>query len=187
VKKISLSFCNNNVIDKEDIEIYEYGLEILLLTIFEVVSIIVISIFLNKLFVTLLFLLSFCVLRLFAGGYHAKTSGRCYLEFLAVYTIYLITQYLSLPLTVVPIAFSAISELVILLYAPVDHENKRLSRETAKRCRLISILVVSVETLAVVILFLIKSHFTYCISLGQLAAAISLLVVKIKERKEVLQ
>ncbi len=161
VKKISSSFCNNNIIDKEDIEIYEYGLEILILTVFELISIILISIFLSKLFVTLLFLLSFCVLRLFAGGYHAKTSGRCYLAFLTVYAVYLFIQYLSLPLTVVPIAFSAISELIILLYAPVDHENKRLSAKTSKRCRLISILVVSVETLAVVILFLTKSHFTY--------------------------
>jgi accessory gene regulator B len=184
VKKISLSFCNNNIINKEDIEIYEYGLEILILTVFEVVSIILISMFLNKLLMTLLFILSFCSLRMFAGGYHAKTSIHCYLEFLSVYIVYLILQHLPLPLAVIPIAISAISELIVLLYAPIDNENKRLSTENTKRCRLISILVVSVGTLAVVILSLTKSNFTYCISLGQLAAAILLLAVKIKTRKE---
>lgn len=184
VKKISRYFCKNNIIDKEDIEIYEYGLVILISTVLETISVILISIFLDKLLATVIFLISFIALRVFAGGYHAKTSGRCYLTLLSVYAIYLVSLFFPLPFTAVSVAFSVITEIIVLLFAPVDNENKRLSREDAKRCRLISILVVSAETLAVIILSLTKSNITYSISFGQLAAAISLLAVKIINAKE---
>ena len=183
IKHISSFFYENNIIDKKDIEVYEYGLELLLTSIFDMLVVIVISLFAGRLFPTLLFLLCFCLLRVFAGGFHASTNFRCFLTLIFVYAIFLIFLNFvnSSIFGLISVIASLVSEILVLAFAPVDSENRRLTEKEAKKYRTKSIIVVSVETLIVFILVIsIKNEYIFIsVSCGQLAAALSLLAVKI--------
>lgn len=183
IKKITAYFCNNGIIVKEDAEIYEYGLFILLSTALELASVLIVSIIVNKFFAAAVFLLSFLLLRGIAGGYHASTAGRCYLILLAVFAAYIVSLCLPLPFVSAAIVISIVSAIIVFRYAPVDNENKRLSEQKAKKEKRLSIVIVSAETLAVIILSFSKNEAAYYVAYGQLAVAASLLAVKIKEKR----
>jgi accessory gene regulator B len=183
VKNIVQFFYENKIIEKDDIEIYEYGLQLLLSSLFEILAVIVVSIFIGKLFLTILFLIPFCVLRTYAGGYHANSHFKCFLTLIFVYIAFLLMIYLVNEniINYIALIFSVISELLVLRLAPVESENKPLSMEEKHKYRKISIFVISVETLVVLLLFWIEpfKYYVFAISFAQIAAALSLVVVRI--------
>ena len=185
IKSMALFLCRNQIIHEDEIEIYEYGLELLLTSIFEILAVLIISICIGKLLITALFLLSFCCLRTFAGGFHASTNFKCFLTLLVVYAAFLSIDFLTNQSVYksISINFSIISEVIVLLLAPVGSENKPLSVEEIKRYRFISIAIVSFETLVVFSLWFIPALLTkdvmLGVSFGQLTAAVSLIAVKI--------
>ena len=75
-------------IKQEDISIYRYGLEVLYLFMLEVLSILLLAVWIGNFFETLLYFAAFIPLRLFAGGYHANTRLGCYFVSLGVYGVF---------------------------------------------------------------------------------------------------
>jgi accessory gene regulator B len=65
-------FIESKVIDETDQEIYEYGLEILSENVMLTVFLLLFGVMIGKGIETCIFLFSFCWLRRFCGGYHAK-------------------------------------------------------------------------------------------------------------------
>lgn len=65
-------FIESKVIDETDQEIYEYGLEILIENVMLTVFLLLFGVMIGKGIETCIFLFSFCWLRRFCGGYHAK-------------------------------------------------------------------------------------------------------------------
>ena len=63
----------------DNYELYEYAIYILLSSAFHIATVIVLGLVVNLLTESLVFYLSFIVIRKFAGGYHAKTPTRCYI------------------------------------------------------------------------------------------------------------
>ena len=70
-------------ISKQRKAVFIYGCELTLSTIASVLSIIILSIFLNAIYSSFVFLLVFIGIRLFAGGYHAKTYSHCLFTFIS--------------------------------------------------------------------------------------------------------
>lgn len=62
-----------------DREVYVYGLELIISTLAGMLSILAVSTMLSDITAGLVFLFSFVPLRLFTGGYHASTYGKCFL------------------------------------------------------------------------------------------------------------
>jgi accessory gene regulator B len=183
IKIITCFLYDNKIIEEKYIAVYEYGLELLLTSILEMLAVIIISIIAGKLLITTLFLLSFCILRIYAGGFHASTNLRCFLVLIIVYTLFLLVLQFAINTNsvLISIPLSLISELFVIWLAPVDNENKPLSDEIRKRNRRLSIIIVTIETL-IVFTFIItmKNNYLFIgISYGQLAAALSIVAVKI--------
>ena len=76
-KKISYMIADflvqKNVVQKEKIEIYQYGYEALFFCIEETAMLIAIGFFLHSWIQTLVFIIVFVSLRQYTGGYHAKS------------------------------------------------------------------------------------------------------------------
>lgn len=83
-KRISLFLCGNHVIEKEEIEIYQYGFEIILSSLIGFILSIAVGCCLEMFFYALLYYGIFVILRLFTGGFHANTYLSCNLVFLLV-------------------------------------------------------------------------------------------------------
>lgn len=117
------SFLQNGIISKEDIEIYQFGIECFVLKFVNCLSYIIIG-FLMKMPLELFLMGGILIpLRRSAGGYHAKTRAGCYLFSCIVVTLALslcriqFVQYIWY-------AMLFIADLFIMLLAPVDNENK---------------------------------------------------------------
>lgn len=80
------------IIAKKDTAVYRYGLEALYSSLLELLTILFLSFFVGNFLQTILFFAAFIPLRVYAGGYHAKTRLRCYLMSLAVYGVFSILK-----------------------------------------------------------------------------------------------
>ena len=67
----------NEIISSEDREIYVYGLKQGLILLINILTTLLIGFAFNKTTETIVFLASYIPLRVYAGGYHARTQMGC--------------------------------------------------------------------------------------------------------------
>lgn len=131
---------NNSNIDDDNTEVIEYGLNLFLSTLIKFI----IVLFLASLFgitkYVLLSIVSFGLLRTFAGGIHLKSSFGCLIGIIFIYfsAVY-ISLYLSFSLMFIYILFLC-EIILIFLYAPADIAEKPiLSKTQSKKLKRYSI------------------------------------------------
>ena len=116
-------------------DVYVYGIEVFISNVLNVLAIFIISCLLSDVVMGLVFLLVFCPLRVFTGGYHAKTYGKCFMvgniSFLMVYGL---NAFLwdKIPVEFVWCIFSVMS-LYILDRAPIIHPLQEVNKRVQRR------------------------------------------------------
>ena len=133
MKSISSSIADTletqGIIQKEDVDKCRYGLDILLSSVLEIISILVISAFVGNLVQTLLFFIAFVPLRIYAGGYHANTKLKCYLVSLGVYVVFTVIV-MSMPYEtclIINLLSTMFSLFVVFIAAPMVNRNKNVN------------------------------------------------------------
>lgn len=123
-------------VDEEDKEIYLFGFYQGLIFLLNLVTALLTGIILNMFLESVLFLICFIPLRIFAGGYHAKTQFRCYVmsTVTTVILLYLIA-FLQKNMGVEAIALYIIATCIIWKLAPVQDKNKPLDLDEQKKYR----------------------------------------------------
>jgi len=110
--------------NREDKEIYVYGLQILLNTFFSISIVLLIGFIFNELWGTVVFLFCYCSLRVFAGGLHANTNNMCMAIFIGGYIFMsIILNYVEVAFNVSVICVLMLINVSILMWAPVDVPN----------------------------------------------------------------
>lgn len=85
----------NNIIERNDLEEYQYALTIVFLKFIHYFMIFIVSIFFNILFETVVFLYVYVPIRTYIGGYHSKNMYICLLiSFLFIVFLYFFLKYL---------------------------------------------------------------------------------------------
>lgn len=167
-------------ISEEDAEKVNYGLMILVSTIFKLSIILLVAAFLGIFKLVLITFLTFGALRTFAGGVHAKTSLQC---LVAMFFFYFTIVYCAIYL---PFSFQAkallslINLILILLYAPADTAEKPIIGEKHKK-NLRFLAVATMVVLFLVSLFqsqtisniIILATFTECLTITPFAYKIT--------------
>lgn len=118
----------HRIINDEDMEIYRFGLESVLLKAIHYVSMLFVGLLLGMLPETILFLITYAAIRAYAGGYHANTRGVCYvLSWVTILSVLLIARFSPVGITgVLAVAFIVLSFPVIFIFAPVENSAKPL-------------------------------------------------------------
>lgn len=151
-----------------DLEIYVYGFEILLSTIFNMASIFIFSFILGVFIETVLFTLGFATLRLSAGGYHASSHFKCLFQygaicFISILSVNYIERMIGINFILL-IVLNMISLYLIYRYAPIDTVNKPLSpgeyRKHRKNSRLTIIILFSLMIVSYFALNISIYHIT---------------------------
>ena len=177
---IANTLWTQGIIQEEDIETCQYGLDVFISSALEIASILIISAFIGNFIEVALLFIAFIPLRVYAGGYHAETRLKCYLISLAVYGIFTaITNVLPKELYSIGNYSAAIFSLImVLIAAPVIHKNKAVSDIERKYYREFSILICSVETAIILLLTAIfpKSPYIVSLAIGQVAVTFSMIV-----------
>lgn len=133
----------HGVIKESDIEIYQYGLELIISTGINILIMIGISSAFGRLFLVLPYLLGFIPFRLFAGGYHARNHLFCILFNAITYFVScLIALHVEESTGILACVIEAsVSLALVFLFSPVPAKNKPLTQEEKKRNRMISLII----------------------------------------------
>lgn len=156
---IAYLLIKNKIVDIERRDIYVFGIEVLLLNSLNILTALVVSIVTGTKLHFLAFIFVFIPLRIFSGGYHAKTSEACYLITTVTYVLSVLCVkrfpdiYSSIP------GLIALSVLIVpmILLAPIEHRNNPLSTYERKRNRLISIVLIVFDSLVFIAMFLLST------------------------------
>jgi len=180
-RELSVVWATGGVINQEDVEIYEYGLQLLISSVINILVIAAVSIVFRLPYAWIPFIAAFIPLRTTAGGYHASTHLLCILSFTVSFTV-LLALIQTMPFLCSEIYFGAcatISLIAVLVLSPVQASNKPLTaRETARNRRKSIIIAACFLVPAVLSYFwpLLKCKYFLSFYNGELAAAISLVV-----------
>ena len=179
-------FVYKNIIESEDEEIYAYGTELLYSGVLNILLAIIISLITDTVYPTFLFMLSFIILRQYIGGYHAKTHTGCMSILGTVLIVFsqLVRFIPSESEMVVSILLSAISVILTMVFAPVEHPNKPLSESEKNNLRKRGATAVIVTSILIMImsLFEFTGRWGMYITLGMFTATVAMFCQVIKCR-----
>ncbi len=133
--KIRKKFFQGQLKDEVEEAKFEYGLLLFIETLFDIIGFIVIGLVLGCLDHLAVYLLTFAVVRMNAGGYHAKTFIGCFatISVMALASIGIMNYYTG-PLFAYT-TLIVISGVLIMIMAPLDSISKPLSEKQKRRCK----------------------------------------------------
>lgn len=168
-KRLSYKFANllvkNEVIEKEDFEIYRYGFETLIYFIVNISVALCIGIIFDRFIHTIIFLSCYCTLRQFTGGYHARNYTECTLTFIGMYlmTIFVANNIYIDKNKYLLILFMIFSIYIIYRFAPLEHRNKPLSENDKKHYKIVSIKISMIIGVTFILSILFNAFKNYII------------------------
>lgn len=139
--KITSYLIKKETIDADDYELYQYAFETIVALIIQLSIILIIGFTLNRFTETLLFLVFYCPIRQFSGGFHAENYRRCLLAFMILYLINtnVLEKIIEQQLNLLMIVVTFISFIGIYFLAPQEHRNVPLTAEEKKRYKRITL------------------------------------------------
>lgn len=179
-KELSNRFLEANIINKEEMEICCFGLECLFLKIITFASYLVIAIIMKRLKEFVVIMLIFIPLRRNAGGYHAKTRGKCYLLSCGILIVTLIACEIRLELYIVLTLLIGLS-IIFWMTLPVDNENRimDISEKIFFQARVRKIILLN-SMFCIILIFLKLEETCKTVVLGMLMALFFLFAGKIQ-------
>ena len=182
LKKISgviiKSFVNQGIINDEEKDIYQFGLNQLMFFIVNMISSIAIGLIAEMLAECIVFTLAYMLLRRYSGGYHARTSVRCY--FLSVCLMIVVLKIINITISNeyyhIVFVVLLLSGLVIILKAPIESENKPLNDAEYEKYRKKSLVIMAVEIIVAICSFFFNKTISVCTAFAVIIAACMLLV-----------
>lgn len=124
MKNLIDTLCEEEIIESNEIEIVQYGLEHLKMNFIGVFFLLCIGVIFNNIYAAVIVCISIFPLRKYAGGFHAKTKRRChFISAITVVAAFVVADKTERTLKAI---ISSISWLIIFLLAPVECKNKQL-------------------------------------------------------------
>ena len=172
---------DKDVIQQENREIYQFGIEQFLTSVLNVLTTLVLGILFNEIIQSIIFVTAFMILRSYSGGYHASTSIGCYLlstfSIVAVLSVMKFTEINNF----ICIGLLLLSGIVIILLSPVSTINKPLDSIECVVYRKKSILIWCAETCAALVFMGFgMTKASVCIVLAQVLISIALVFGQIQ-------
>lgn len=186
-KNIILNFIYKNCNLPTDMkEVYQYGIEITISSILNISLIIIISLLLGDIASGIIFLMFFIPLRTYCGGYHATSYLRCNIVFSVTYAMVFFISVLLSPVFKsnlnIAEAILMLGFIPVLVFSPVKNKHKSLSASTAKKCRIISILIYIVLAL-ISIFFCIRETYGSIMVITLTAVSVMILIEIFMQRR----
>ena len=178
----------DGIININEEELCKYGMEGFLLTSIEILSVLAISFVLGNFIDTIIFFAVFIPLRIYIGGYHARSKLRCYTMLMIVFIIFtVVLQYVE-PTNFINtfiICFDLIAIVLIEKYAPVINCAKTVSIKERQTYQKISLYIITIQTIVLIMCLIIKpkSKCVISISYAQIIAVGAMILEIIKNYK----
>lgn len=147
VNYMTRKFIDTGIIERDDDEVFAYGLEIITSASINTIFALIIGTVMGRFIESIIFLVSFCIIRQFCGGYHADSNRKCIISFNSIFAISIILGSIIdiEKFSLFFIILTVMNTVSIFVLAPVCHINNPLSNEEYKsnkfKSRLISMFI----------------------------------------------
>lgn len=177
-------FIKSSVIQEEDKDLYQYGVEQICNIILNILTTVIIGALYGMIPEILIFIFAYIPLRIYAGGFHAKTPFRCYLCSVAITVIALsVMNFIEIPYFICIIAVTT-SSIVILNAAPIEDKNKPLDSAEKIVFRKRTVLIWLAEIILLLLFLILKLDlFVVPISLSMLLEGVMVVLGIIKNKQ----
>ncbi|MBE7718260.1 accessory gene regulator ArgB-like protein [Lacrimispora indolis] len=179
---ISKSMVKDGIISESEQDIYDFGIECLLLKMIHYISYITIAVMMQQVFDLFVMACTFIPIRENAGGYHAKTRTGCYMVscFTVFSSLLFYRQNMSDQIYIISWLLASI---IIYLYAPIDNEGKIMNHSEVqyykKKSRMV---VVVLGALIGGVWAFNKVYISKMLICGLTASAIAIIVEKQRKK-----
>lgn len=162
-KKINEILIQKGIVQKEDAELYQYGIENGIVVAGNLLDSGIFGIVTGRPGLVLVFLLFYASLRSYSGGSHCKSRIGCFLISMAILSIPVYTHEFvmnNVPATVI-LMIGIAAVVVILILSPVESINKPLDDEEKKYYARVTHCIVALQVCVLIILFClgVKDYF----------------------------
>lgn len=162
-KKINEILIQKGIVQKEDAELYQYGIENGIVVAGNLLASGIFGIVTERPGLVLVFLLFYASLRSYSGGSHCKSRIGCFLISMAILSIPVYTHEFvmnNVPATVI-LMIGIAAVVVILILSPVESINKPLDDEEKKYYARVTHCIVALQVCVLIILFClgVKDYF----------------------------
>lgn len=181
---------NAGIISETDADVYMYGFFQLVMMLLNIVTTIVLGALFKLMLPCILLNISYIAIRTSAGGHHAGSPMRCYINSTIIISVLLaIIKWIPFQ-RAVSVVMLAVASIFIWITAPVETENNQLD-ETEKsiyRRRTRAILIIEIVAFGICMI-LGKNQVCKIIALGMFTESVMLLAgilqgLKKRENKE---
>ena len=154
-EKISNTMVDRGIVQKEDVELYQYGIENSIIVAGNLLASALFGILTGRLGVVLVFLLFYSTLRTYSGGVHCKSKLGCFILSMLILLVPVFSYEWVMEMVTFPVIFAVgvIAIVVILVLSPVESINKPLDDEERKYYKRISHCIVTLQGCVVAFLY----------------------------------
>lgn len=186
--KLTSSLLQRELINADDIEVYEYSIEVLISDIVYFLIAFLTAIISKTILESVLFFLGFFSVRKVAGGYHANSYGMCHFLFwlnqviMILLSKFLIATYYRQA----TFLFLIIGTICILAFAPIENENKPFLSKEKKKFACLSRIIAVLTLFTITVLSFADVSFQYIAiyAFGFFSVSVSLVAEKIKKLRK---
>ena len=133
----NLSFLQKHIdCDENATEVYRYALRIIYSYIIDVIALLFLAFISNKVAETILILITFAIMQVYGGGFHAKTQIRCFLISLCGWFIgvFGLEKIVSLHWGI-GVAIAVVFTFLVYRFTPILNEKHPVSGDVYKRSK----------------------------------------------------
>ena len=153
-ERIAVGLKQSSIIEEDDVELYAYGFYILISKLLFLIIALILGVILNIVFESIVFYVSFSIIRAYAGGVHANKEWKCFLY--TSISIVMCALGIKVLINQKPTVFFAvilmISSLIIIIISPLDTKEKPLSAKEKEKYYMISAIVLLSYILVILLL-----------------------------------
>lgn len=167
-----------NIINQDEIEVYEFGIETFFSDVFNLITTTMIGILIGQFWECFIFQVIFISLRSFAGGYHASSEWKCWILSIAMLIgVLLLSRHLPIWFgSGVGLFLLLTASGVILLLAPVENENNPLDLDEVRSYKRRVRMIVLISVLSGILLDYLSNSIFWITVLAVLSVALSLVI-----------
>jgi len=172
---------HSQIIEENKAVICRWGISHILDTVFNISTFLIIGILFKMPIETIVFTLGYIPLRIYAGGYHAKTPFRCWCLSNIILAVSLMIVQNAEKCYIAFGILSLIAVVVLIILMPVEDLHKSLDQNDRKKYKKCGIAILAVEIcLSVVFVLLHYSQISLVLNSIWVLLSVMLILGKIK-------
>ena len=167
---------SNHIIEEKKAVICRWGISHILDTAFNIATFLIIGILFKKPIETIVFTLGYIPLRIYAGGYHAKTPFRCWCLSNIILVVSLAIVQNAEKCYIAFGVLSLIAVVVLITLMPVEDLHKPLDQNDRKKYKKRGVAILAIE-ICISVVFALLHHNKISLILSSIWILLSVMLI----------